>query len=600
MSYVLGVDLGTTFTAAAVCRKAAGEWGKAEVLPLGSRGSATGSVLFLGADGSVLVGEAAERRALTDPQAVAREFKRRIGDRTPLLVGGRPHTAHALAARLARWVVDRATEREGGSPDRLAVTHPAGWGEHKKGLFAEALAGVGLGDAVLVPEPAAAAFEYGAAERVEAGRTVAVYDLGGGTFDAAVLRKVDDSRFELLGEPAGAERLGGVDFDEAVFEHVRAMFADGLGDLAPDDEVAMSAAARLRRECTEAKEALSTDTEVTIPVLLPGVQARARMTRGEFEALVRPALEETVELLRGTVRSAGLAEADLDAVLLVGGSSRIPLVSQLLSDQLGRAVVVDCDPKSTVALGAARSVVPVEEAAVPVTAAAEPPPRPEVADIPLVLTPPERRRKLLRPRVLVGAAVLAAGGIVLAGGLPVAVVPNGLTSPSTAPAAQAPGDQPQTQKQSTPVAQTQQGRPNPVAQPGNRKARGGPNIPDEGLTSNEPAAPGATTTSRTSTTTSQVSARHDTTGTAQDRSEEPAQDPTEDPAQDPTQDPTQEPPMDTPPVQEPPSVTQEPPPVDPATTTQDPVPTTQDPVPTTTQEPPVTSEEPPADPAPTT
>jgi molecular chaperone DnaK len=534
----------------------------------------------------VLVGEAAERRALTAPEGVAREFKRRIGDRTPMLVAGRPHTAHALAARLARWVVDHATEREGGPPDQLAVTHPAGWGEHKKSLLAEALAGVGLGDAVLLTEPEAAAFEYCSVERVETGSTIAVYDLGGGTFDVAVLRKIDDNRFELLGEPSGAERLGGVDFDEAVFEHLREAFADGLRALAPDDEVAMSAAARLRRECTEAKEALSTDTEVTIPVLLPGVQAQARMVRGEFEALIRPALEETVELVRTTIRSAGLAEADLDAVLLIGGSSRIPLVGQLLSQQLGRAVLVDCDPKSTVAQGAARTVVPVQDATAPTSSAVTPPPaRPEVEDIPLVLPPPVPRRRLLRPKVLAGASVLAVSGIAALSFITVDVTPNGFTSPSSSPAAQAPPEQAPVPQQNTPVAQ-QQDPSNPAVQPTKRKTKGGPNIPDKGLTSNT-----STTTSALAPGTPTSNSSGTALGNSQGTSSTPQDPPT-------TQDPpptTQDPPPTT---QDPPPTTQDPPPTtqDPPPTTQDPPPTTQDPPPTTQDPPPTTQDPPPTDP----
>ncbi|HEX7303007.1 Hsp70 family protein [Lentzea sp.] len=586
MSYVLGVDLGTTFTAAAVCRKSGGGWGKVEVLPLGSRSSSTSSVLFFGTDGTVLVGEAAERRALTVPEGVAREFKRRIGDRTPMLLAGQPHTAHALAARLARWVVDRTAEREGGLPDRLAITHPAGWGEHKKGLLAEALDDEGLGDAVLLSEPEAAAFEYSSIERVEAGSTVAVYDLGGGTFDAAVLRKIDDVRFELLGEPAGVERLGGVDFDDAVFGHLRGAFAEGLGDLVPDDEVAMSAAARLRRECTEAKEALSTDTEVTIPVLLPGVQSQARMTRGEFEALIRPALEDTVELLRSTIRSASLTEADVDAVLLIGGSSRIPLVSQLLSQQLGRAVVVDCDPKSTVAQGAARTVVPVEKATAPVVSSAtQPPARPEVENIPLVLPRPEPRRRLLRPKVLVGATVLAVSGIAALSAITVDITPDSLeSSSSSSPAAQAASpQQPQAQPQQSPVAQRQD-RSNPTVAQTKRKA--GPNIPDEGLTSN---ASTATPAPAAGTSTP------DSSGTPLGILQSPSntqQDPTAT-----TQDPTAT-------TQDPTATTQNPPPAtqDPLPTTQDPTPTTQDPPPPT-EAPPLTTVGPPAttqDPTPTT
>jgi hypothetical protein len=199
---------------------------------------------------------------------------------------------------------------------------------------------------------------YARAERVDPGSTVAVYDLGGGTFDAAVVRKSAAGGFELLGRPEGIERLGGVDFDEAVFAHVRQAVGPALDGLDPEDPDVLAAVARLRRECVEAKEALSADTEVTIPVLLPSVRTQVRLVRAEFEAMIRPAVEQTIEALRRAVGSAGLAPADLSAVLLVGGSSRIPLVAQLVSAELGRPVAVDADPKTAIATGAALAISP--------------------------------------------------------------------------------------------------------------------------------------------------------------------------------------------------------------------------------------------------
>ena len=182
---------------------------------------------------------------------------------------------------------------------------------------------------------------------------VAVYDLGGGTFDAAVLRKEADGGFTLLGTPDGIERLGGIDFDAAVFAHVTQTLEGVIEDLDPDDEAAVSAVARLRQECTQAKEALSSDTEATIPVLLPNTQADVRITREQFEEMIRPTLAETVTAMERTMRSAHLSGSDIDHVLLVGGSSRIPLVGQLVSAGLGRPVAIDAHPKHAIALGAA-------------------------------------------------------------------------------------------------------------------------------------------------------------------------------------------------------------------------------------------------------
>jgi molecular chaperone DnaK len=356
MSYRVGIDFGTTFTAAAVHRD--GEQA-VELVPLGDNKAAVASVVYVAPDGGLVMGDAAARRAVTDPDRVVREVKRRIGDRTPLLVAGSPMEAHTIAACFVRWVVDRVTEREGAPPEELALTHPASWGRHKRTLLIEALAAQGIDSVQLVSEPAAAAFAYAASRNVPPGAAVGVYDLGGGTFDAAIVRRLDDGGFSLVGSPEGIESLGGVDFDEAVFEHVRAIIGPQWTELDFEDPLVRTAAAALRRECTEAKEALSADTDVTIPVMLPGVSMRVRMVRTELEQLVAPAVADTVEAMRRACASAGLRPDELSAVLLAGGSSRIPLVAQRVSAELDRPVTVDADPKAVVASGAALSIAPV-------------------------------------------------------------------------------------------------------------------------------------------------------------------------------------------------------------------------------------------------
>lgn len=355
--YFLGIDVGTTRTAAAIGRPGM-RASDAEVVNLGDRASAVPSVLYVANDGSVVVGEAAERRATTEPAHVVREFKRRIGDPTPVVVAGRGWAPEELSARLTRWVVDRTAQREGGPAARVAVTHPASWGKHKLDLFGTALAHQGIPVSFLA-EPQAAALHYAAAERVEPGSTIAVYDFGGGTFDAAIVHKDASGGFSLVGRPEGVDRLGGVDFDEVVFEHVREGLPEAFEGLDENDPAVLAAVAAVRRECTEAKEALSSDTEVSISVMMPGARGSVRLHRSEFEAMIRPQVEETVSVLRRAIASAGLSPEQLSTVLLVGGSSRIPLVGQLVSEQLGRPVAVDADPKNAIAKGAAVSLMPV-------------------------------------------------------------------------------------------------------------------------------------------------------------------------------------------------------------------------------------------------
>ncbi len=348
MSYVVGIDLGTTSTVAAVCRPG----GTAQVVPLGGAAGAVPSAVYLGADGTFLVGEAAQRRELSDPGHVVRDLTRRVGDPTPLLVGRQPVSPDELAARFLVRVVDDVAKRESGVAARVAVTHPAGWGPHRLGALHAALAEQGLGSATLIPEPVAAATGYAASARVEPGATVGVYDLGGGRCDATVLRRGPDG-FTVVGSPDSVERFGGADLDEVVLAHVREALGPAWEELDPTDPEVLAAVADLRRAATAAKEALSHDTEVLIPVVLPGVRTQVRLGRAEFEEMIRPALVETAESVRRALDGAGMSAADLAALVLVGGSSRIPLVPQLLSEEFGRDVTVAPDPVGVVAMGAA-------------------------------------------------------------------------------------------------------------------------------------------------------------------------------------------------------------------------------------------------------
>ena len=235
MAYGLGVDLGTTYTAAAVVRE-----GHVEMAPLGDRSTAMPSVILMRAEGGVLTGDAANRRAATEPDRVAREVKRRLGDPMPVLLGGTPYSAGDLMAAQLREVVARISEREGGPPVAVRLTHPANWGPYKRELFEQVPRMAGLYDVTMITEPEAAAAHYAANERIADGTTVAVYDLGGGTFDATVLRTTGGG-FEILGAPEGVEGLGGVDFDEAVFGHVDRSLDGAVSALDLSDPAATSA-----------------------------------------------------------------------------------------------------------------------------------------------------------------------------------------------------------------------------------------------------------------------------------------------------------------------------------------------------------------------
>jgi molecular chaperone DnaK (HSP70) len=347
MGYGLGVDLGTTFTAAAVSRD-----GQTSVAPLSVEDLVAPSVVLAAADGSLYTGEAAEWRAIGDPMRVARGFKRRLGDPTPLIVGGSPFTPTVLMAALLRDVVARVSATQGEAPAHVVLTCPAVWGPYRRERFTEVPRLAGVTRVTLLSEPEAAAAHYVRERRLGEGEIIAVYDLGGGTFDTTVLR-ARPGGMEILGVPEGIERLGGIDFDDALMAHVDGRLDGAVGRLDPLDSAQGAALALLRRDCVQAKLALSDASEATIGAHLPGGRREVSVTRAEFEDMIRHSVGLTVEATHRTLASAGVAAADLGAVLLAGGSANIPLVAEMLAAEFQRPVRAGLHSKFTVALGAA-------------------------------------------------------------------------------------------------------------------------------------------------------------------------------------------------------------------------------------------------------
>jgi N-acetylneuraminic acid mutarotase/actin-like ATPase involved in cell morphogenesis len=332
-----------------------------EIAALGDRAAEVPSVIFMREDSQILTGDAARRRAAREPTRVAREFKRRVGDPTPILVGGTPMSSEALMAKLLRWVVDRVAEQEGGLPDMIGISRPANWSSYKQDLLGEVVRLADLDVPITtLTEPEAAATYYASTERVESDDNIAVYDLGGGTFDACVLTRRGDG-FDVLGTPEGVEHLGGIDFDEAVFRYVLRQADGAVDSLDQSDPAVIAALARLREDCVEAKEGLSTDSEVSIPVLLPNAHTQVDLTRSEFEAMIQTPVSASIAALRRALQSAVLQPSQVRAILLVGGSSRIPLVGRMVSEALAQPVTVDAHPKHAVALGAAHAAAAAKD-----------------------------------------------------------------------------------------------------------------------------------------------------------------------------------------------------------------------------------------------
>ena len=386
----LAVDLGTTWTAAAVTDEQG-----TRSLHLGDKGAAIPSVVAVDMSGTLVVGAAAERVMAVNPDRGAREVKRRFGDTTPMVLAGSPYSPDTLTVALLTGVATIANIQP--ATTEVVLTHPANWGEYKLDLLRNVGAQAGFAATSMLSEPAAAARHYADTGRLAVGDAVVVYDFGGGTFDAAVIR-LDPTGPTLLGQPQGIERLGGIDIDQVVFSHVTAALSGGLETLDRKDPDVRRAILQLRADCTTAKELLSADSETTIAVMAPGLHTQVRMTREELEGALRPRIAETVRSMERAVTSAGLQMGDLAGVVLVGGSSRLPIVAEVVAAESGRPVLFDADAKLVVATGAALPLAPASAAA----AAA---PTPEPAAAPAQALMPEPAGSAAAP---VAAAAVAA------------------------------------------------------------------------------------------------------------------------------------------------------------------------------------------------
>jgi actin-like ATPase involved in cell morphogenesis len=318
------------------------------------------------------------------------------------MLGGAAYSPAALMAAQLRTSLDQVAHLMGGPPESVVLTCPAIWGPYRREQFAEVPRLANIAEYSLITEPEAAARHYSRERTLGDGEVVAVYDLGGGTLDTTVLRMRADS-MEILGTPEGIEHLGGMDFDDALLAHLDEKLDGAISRLDPIDPVAADALARIRALCVRAKIELSTEPDVTLTVPLPSGPREVTVTRLEFNAVIRPSVELTVSALRRTIASAGLRDDDLSAVLLAGGSSRVPLVTQLVFEEFDRPVRVTQHPKFTVALGAAAVAAQVLDKPAPAVAPAPPPVEPAAV-------PARARRRWLVPAS--AAAVVVVGALV--------------------------------------------------------------------------------------------------------------------------------------------------------------------------------------------
>ena len=427
----LAVDFGTSSTCAAISVDGGGP----QVVVVDGAPLMPSSV-YVTADGTLFVGAEADRQAAVDPSRYEPHPKRRI-DEAELLLGDVVLPVVGVIRTVLRRALAEARRLAGGAPvDQLVLTHPADWGAARTQKLRRCGHGLAA-ELVLVPEPVAAAVFHAQGHAVPDEGCLAVLDLGAGTVDASVVRRFG-AGFRVLGT-RGDPNFGGADIDQALLEHVSGQVAgvdpDAWRGLVEGRELADRRRRRvLRQDIRGAKETLSRHTYADVPMPTPFPDAH--VTRGDLERLVAVPMQRVVALLAKTIADAGQRPELLAGVFLVGGSSRIPMVSRLVHERLGVLPVMLDQPETVVARGALHAVLadPDRTAAVPPQlllglAAAVPgpgagvpgaPPRPAPGvpgGPPGMRTPPRRarppRRAWLR-WLAVGAALVAAAGSALA------------------------------------------------------------------------------------------------------------------------------------------------------------------------------------------
>jgi hypothetical protein len=415
MGYSLGIDLGATTCVVALRRGAS-----VDVRPIGDHAPAMPAVALGRDDGTVAVGEWADARSAYEPTLVARHIVSHLGDGGPLEVDGRPVDARALTGALVREAIARAAPAGDGPPDQVVLTYPLLPGPALEQLLADAAADAFGPGATLVPAPVAAVARHAAEGHLGDDVVVAVVDVGGSSVDVTLVRRSPDA-FDLVGDPATLADLGGVDLDSAVLSLVEGAIGDVSSTVITTDSAGMLALRRLRASCRTAKERLSEDDRAVVEVALPQARGRVEITREAFERTVEPALVEIADLVLTAIDDAGLIQADVRAVIVTGGSARIPLLVDVLRRRLTPPVLIDDDPEATVALGAALFADVADDVGGQATGPAEPAPLPAADHAPG-----------LGPAGALGAGTLGAAGALGAGLAAGAAAADAAEPPATA------------------------------------------------------------------------------------------------------------------------------------------------------------------------
>ncbi len=346
MSKIIGIDLGTTNSCAAVL-----EGGNSTVIPNPEGNRTTPSVVAFKGD-EIIVGDAAKRQMVTNPNTIY-SIKRLMGTDEKVKANGKEYTPQEISAMILSYIKDYSESYLGEKVTKAVITVPAYFNDAQRQATKDAGKIAGLEVERIINEPTAAALAYGS-DKQDNLHTILVYDLGGGTFDVSIL-ELGDGVYEVK-STSGNNKLGGDDFDNRVSDYLVDLFKKENGIDLSNDKMAMQ---RIKDASEKAKKDLSgvTSTQISLPFISQGengpLHLETTLTRAKFEDLIRDLVDSTLEPVRKALKDANLTKNDIDKVIFVGGSTRIPMVTDLVKKELGKEPSKGVNPDEVVAMGAA-------------------------------------------------------------------------------------------------------------------------------------------------------------------------------------------------------------------------------------------------------
>ena len=345
MSKIIGIDLGTTNSCVSVL-----EGGEAKVIANPEGGRTTPSVVSF-KNGEIIVGDAAKRQMVTNPDTVS-SVKRLMGTDQKIKANGKEYTPEEISAMILSYLRDYAESYLGEKVTKAVITVPAYFNDAQRQATKNAGKIAGLEVERIINEPTAASLAYGIDKQNDA-HTILVYDLGGGTFDVSIL-ELGDGVYEVK-STSGNNKLGGDDFDNRISDYIVSEFKKENGVDLSTDKMAMQ---RVKDAAEKAKKDLSgvTSTQISLPFISQGdngpLHLEMNLTRAKFEELVDDLLQSTLEPVRKALKDANMTKDDIDKVIFVGGSTRIPKVYELVKNELGKEPSKGVNPDEVVAMGA--------------------------------------------------------------------------------------------------------------------------------------------------------------------------------------------------------------------------------------------------------